>query len=81
MSIHELARLVKAMRAAQSRYFRGSSRQNLLEAKDAERRVDRALESILANSFPLLEGADGASSGGDEDLEIIGGEIPNPEDN
>lgn len=55
----DFATLVKQMRRAQKRYFRERSPQTLNESKDLERRVDRALEAMVATPglFPKEPGA------------------------
>ncbi len=54
MTLEELARLVRQMRHAQSRYFRDRSQQNLLESKDWERKVDQAVAAVLDEKGPGL---------------------------
>ena len=44
----DLARLVRAMRSMQKRYFRDRTRGELQESKRLEAEVDRAVEAILS---------------------------------
>ncbi len=53
MTIEELAALVKEMRDLQKRFFRGE-RSVVTRAKEVEREVDRAVESVLSPS-PQME--------------------------
>lgn len=54
MTIHEFARMVSAMRAAQKAYFRTRTQSDLEESKRQERAVDLAVHGVL--SPPTLFG-------------------------
>jgi hypothetical protein len=60
MTFTEYAKLVRDMRKAQSRWFRGDkSTEALNQARDYERRVDRATAEILAPPQSTLFPPDG----------------------
>ena len=52
MTIEEFTALVSKMRDCQIRYFRTRSSTTLQEARDLERRVDKAAAMILAGTAP-----------------------------
>lgn len=81
MTLHEFARLVKALRDAQRLFSRSQGRNHMLDSDDRARRVDRAVADILAPpSLSFEQALSSDDEGKDDDLEIIGG-IPDPEDN
>lgn len=56
MTIEELARLGRDMRAKQKDYFRTRDQGTLRESKDMERRFDAAVKSVLDPPNPGLFG-------------------------
>lgn len=56
MTLEELAKLVRAMRQAQTRYFLGRDPADLRASKDAEYRVDQAVADVLAPPGLFEEG-------------------------
>lgn len=55
MTLDELAHLVKDMRDSQKVFFRDHSPQALNQAKDLERRVDKACREIVDKQPNLFE--------------------------
>lgn len=58
MDFPTFIRLVRAMRQAQKNYLRDRTPQSLAVSKDAERRVDAALDELSEQTKPALFGQD-----------------------
>lgn len=67
--IVRLARLVRSMRDAQSRYFRDRSTANMRASVDLEKRVDKAVGYVLRKDqpkFPNMIGGERTGAYGSE---------------
>ena len=67
MTLDELARLGKAMRDCQCRYFRTRQAGDLNASRDAERRFDRAVDAVLKPPAPDLFAPQPETMEGDRD--------------
>ena len=59
MKLKELAELVKQMRQAQRQYFKERSPQWLSQARELERRVDKAIADIQDKQKKLFDDGEG----------------------